>query len=69
MRPTPFSDFYPESYRALAKIHPNLGLTPEYWKRQFLNVGSKHAKEHAKIKFCEISTLTDPMAELQKLEE
>ena len=69
MRPTPFSDIYPESYRALASLHPNLDLTPEYWKRQYLHTNSKVAKEHAKERFCEISTLTDPMSELKRLDK
>lgn len=69
VRPTPFSELYPESYIALAGIHPDLQLTPEYWKRQFLNVRSKRAKDHAKIRFLETSTAESPIAELNKLEE
>lgn len=69
MRPTPFSELYPESYRALAGIHPDLQLTPEYWKRQYRIVESNHAKQYAKIKFCETSTSEDPMAELKQIDK
>jgi len=69
MRPTPFSDVYPESYYALTRLAKNLRLTPDYWKRQYCSLESKHAKEYAKRKFCERSTLSNPMAELQHLDE
>ena len=55
MRPTPFSDFYPESYRKLINSDNSKDKTLEYWKDQCTKAESFYARAYAKIKFDELS--------------
>ena len=50
MRATPFSDFYPDSYRALINPNPITCQEIENTQRNFDLSGSFYAKEYDKIK-------------------
>ena len=50
MRPTPFSSFYPESYRALTNPSPRDSPPTEKLKSKYDLSKSFYAREYAKIK-------------------
>ena len=67
MRPTPFSDFFPESYRQLINSETGIEKPLEYWKNKYTTDDSFYAREYAKLKYNELIKSNKHMAELNQM--